>query len=716
MTTLASEDFAGSGALNASNWTQTLFSGTGTSSRVSGQLSSPTTVAEFYRWAALTWPNDQMAHMTYVSGSDAADQGTGPAVRLDTGGAVTGYLLQVGATDTRLYEVAAGVFTQLGTTNSVAPTNGDVFEISAVGTSITAKKNGSAICGSPITNAAHAGGQAGFWAASSAAATIRDDWAGADSAGFGVADQPPQSECGDNWEATSLAEIEGTDLGPWDWYQDNTVANRAGVEPPIPECLPNAFEWIDPNETDEALYIFPWGTGPPPADVDTYVYDQTIHDSSNQLEDVDEDFAFAQAPLAADAAPDQIWPEDASTQLEDVDEDFGFAEAPRPADVASDLVWQEDSDAQWDDEPEDFAFADAPLPDDVVDQLFNEFGHFDDPTDEPVDVGWFDAPFDVPAEALPQCEDADAQIDEPDEDFAFSADPLPADVVESPIQGEDSDAQIDDVDEDFAFFDAPLAADVAIDLPAAAELAQPDDEPDTTDGFADAPLAADNDVSAPAICPDQADEPEDEAFGFDVPPQPEDVQSDQVFTECGDWWPDDVVEEPEGFSNDPAVPELVIEEPLPFCDFPAQAEEPEDEDFGTVDFQTPDDVIAPDVVAGGTDGAKYPRRRKPPRYYAEDDETPVAGAEAPQVREPGRAPEGSNADTVATTTPPQPEFKPLPADTYEPPSPIFVEPPPAVPDLEALAAAEALLAEALRIEQEEEDQAAMLAAELLLLG
>lgn len=186
MTILASDDFAGSGALNASNWTQTTFAGSGNPTRVSGQLSCPTGVAGFMRWTALSWPNDQKARLTYITpGSDAVDNGSGPAVRIATGGAVSGYLLQVGNGDTRLYKFNAASPTQLGSTLAGAPSNGDVYVLSITGTTITATKNGSNICGTPLTDATFASGQAGFWFAADTAADLRDNWDGADSGGFG---------------------------------------------------------------------------------------------------------------------------------------------------------------------------------------------------------------------------------------------------------------------------------------------------------------------------------------------------------------------------------------------------------------------------------------------------------------------------------------------------------------------------------------------------
>lgn len=177
MATLATEDFAGTGALSAS-WTS-VTAGWTRSSNVGVATNTGENAARYTGTAA---PNDQWAQATIgASVNPNVDEGLGPCVRFGAGG--DRYLLQAGGTDTRIYKIISGAFTQLGTTGPSVAT-GDVVYLEIQGTTLVAKKNGSVICGSP-TDASLASGSAGIFGYSTGANTL-DDFSFGDFTGAGV--------------------------------------------------------------------------------------------------------------------------------------------------------------------------------------------------------------------------------------------------------------------------------------------------------------------------------------------------------------------------------------------------------------------------------------------------------------------------------------------------------------------------------------------------
>lgn len=471
---------------------------------------------------------------------------------------------------------------------------------------------------------AHEAGAGGYFVDSGATGTKTGTWATGASMSWvagivaykltaTVAEQPPSQV----YFPDAVAEAEPEDWGdpsPYAWYTEGATPGRANAVADTPQPqLPNSFEWEDPN-AEIALFQWPWGTGPPPADVFPGLQSH-ITDSSQQPEwparedenfgfelaplapdqsefddqiyfvtggqpdplDDPEDFGFAAAPFDAPAVAEQLpQVDDADAQLEDPEEPFGF-DVPPLADDNDVAASMDDDDAgdQIEYEAEDFGFTADPLPDDVQsDQVFTEdsANQLPRPEDDE-DYGFtFDGVGpDFTTDQGGQ-DDAADQLEDADEDFGFAAGPLADDApTDQTPQSEDAEWQIEDADEDFGFFDAPL----------------PEDSPQ---------LGIVEDASG------QPTDPEDEPFGFDAGPLADSVEDPLPFCECSDAQPDDVIEEPQGFTHEPIQPDEVIEEPLPFCAFPDQANEPEDEDFGFSDFQTPDDVFPPPVQDQGASG------------------------------------------------------------------------------------------------------------------
>lgn len=114
---------------------------------------------------SIVWPNDQYAKCSVGTVVETVtDNGVGPMVRM-AAGAQTGYLGQGNTHETKLYKAVATAFTQLGI-NGPAVTTGDVLELRAQGTTLTLLLNGTAICGTPLTDASIAAGNAGIWLSS----------------------------------------------------------------------------------------------------------------------------------------------------------------------------------------------------------------------------------------------------------------------------------------------------------------------------------------------------------------------------------------------------------------------------------------------------------------------------------------------------------------------------------------------------------------------
>lgn len=184
MTALATDNFTRANSTGMSNASWTTASGANASANIvsneaaciSGDICS-----NYY--SGFVWQNAQ--YVKCVIGSvveTVTDNGAGPMARMATG-AQTGYLVQGNTHETRLYKAIAGAFTQLGS-DGPAVTTGDVLEIDANGTSLTVFKNGTAICGTPVTDSSITSGNAGFWLSSPGQQISIDNW---DAGDFNVA-------------------------------------------------------------------------------------------------------------------------------------------------------------------------------------------------------------------------------------------------------------------------------------------------------------------------------------------------------------------------------------------------------------------------------------------------------------------------------------------------------------------------------------------------
>lgn len=163
MTTLATEDFAGTGSLSAA-WA-VAGTGTGVWDRSSGlgrftQGTAPGTGV--VRRVDVSFPNDQWAQVTIkATVSTVSDTGDGPIVRSSSGDDCI--LLQCNTVQSRVYKQVAATFTQIGS-DGPAFADGDLAYVEVQGTTIIAKKNGASICGSPIAlGTGPATGAAGLW-------------------------------------------------------------------------------------------------------------------------------------------------------------------------------------------------------------------------------------------------------------------------------------------------------------------------------------------------------------------------------------------------------------------------------------------------------------------------------------------------------------------------------------------------------------------------
>lgn len=123
--------------------------------------------AEYY--SAISWPNDQYALATV--GTATAISSTQVGIITVRAGAASGscYFLEAGTDKTQLFKLigdpaTTGTYTQLGSDGS-SIASGDQIRLEAVGTTITAKKNGVTIIG-PSTDSGIASGSpgiGGFW-------------------------------------------------------------------------------------------------------------------------------------------------------------------------------------------------------------------------------------------------------------------------------------------------------------------------------------------------------------------------------------------------------------------------------------------------------------------------------------------------------------------------------------------------------------------------
>lgn len=187
MTTLATDDFNRANAANlGASWTVPT---NGNPIAIASNVATATHDAEddpfLEYYNGVSFPNDQWAQVTVGATVDGtSDTGVGPAVRVQSGGDL--YFLQGNSVETRVYKRVSNGYTQLGSDGpSVAA--GNTLYLEVQGTTIIAKKNGSSICGSPISDSGVASGSAGAWNfphGSGGTATF-DDWSGGD---FGSGD------------------------------------------------------------------------------------------------------------------------------------------------------------------------------------------------------------------------------------------------------------------------------------------------------------------------------------------------------------------------------------------------------------------------------------------------------------------------------------------------------------------------------------------------
>ena len=455
------------------------------------------------------------------------------------------------------------------------------------------------------------------------------------------------------------------DAAPYDFYQSAPVIAdvAAAVDQIVPECSDNQLE-----DEDESLYPDYWSQGPPPDDVTNQLFFVPL---GYDYDDPDGPPDSIDQPLSADAAAvatDQIAGEDASAQLEDQDEAFEFVDVPLPADLVAqvDQIVPECADAQPEDEEQAQDVNDQPLPDD------NDVGlRFDFlPAEEP-DAEAFDFASDPLAADLVAisdqivAEDGSGQPEEAEELDGFSDGPVIADVIAAPDQivVEDASTQLEDVVEPFDWQDAPLSADALVqsnqvfvesadnqledfddpldwaDQPLANDVAQaPDqivvedasgqqeDEPEPLD-WLDQPLAADNEVVVPREI-SQPIEEDEEAQDFAFAPLPDDIQSDQVFSEDAANQFED--EEPtDGFIDQP-FDVVVLPDQISVEDGSNQLDE-FDEPYDFVDTPLSADKIVQSDQVFIEDAANQPDEIDPPLDWADQ---PLESY--PLVLDPGR--------------------------------------------------------------------------------
>jgi hypothetical protein len=154
MTVLYSESFTGTDANPiGGNWTT--ITGLAALQRISNCIEGTTGDAGAYI-ASATPANDQYAKVT-MNGTLTTDGG--PVVRA-TGTAVTHYLLDISGT-VQIYRVTAGAYAAIGTTYAYSIAAADVWELRAVGTTITGWLNG--VQQVSATDANHTSGKFGIF-------------------------------------------------------------------------------------------------------------------------------------------------------------------------------------------------------------------------------------------------------------------------------------------------------------------------------------------------------------------------------------------------------------------------------------------------------------------------------------------------------------------------------------------------------------------------
>jgi hypothetical protein len=152
---LATEDFAGSGALSG-NWTN--YGGVNWARSSGLGATSSDVQLGIAAYTGVSTPNDQYAKCTIHTPTTTSDEGAGPAVRVTDVNNL--YFAQGNTVETRLYKRVGAVFTQLGS-DAAAVADGDLLYIEAQGTSLVVKKNGTSII--TATDSSLASGKGGLW-------------------------------------------------------------------------------------------------------------------------------------------------------------------------------------------------------------------------------------------------------------------------------------------------------------------------------------------------------------------------------------------------------------------------------------------------------------------------------------------------------------------------------------------------------------------------
>jgi hypothetical protein len=518
---------------------------------------------------AISAPNNQYAEATLgTTTTSGVGAGYGIVCR-SAGTAHTGYRLVGNASGYELARFNAGTITSLSSGSGTTFTTGDKIrlEVRTNGANCDwiLKKNGTQFASGTDTSPIASGKVGITYSTNDATAT-------------GI----------DAFEAGDFTEGDGFKPHP---LPDGPIGLRTGrsglimrtfVRPiPAPQFLDDSVpqgEFSDyleatehPDQADAAAFEF-YASAPfeVVAVVDQQADVQLPPEWVTEESDEHPDY-WSQAPPLEDDLPQQAIVEDASSQppWPEDDESFGFEFFTLPANDLPQQGIVEDS-ANQPPEPED-------------DEAFS-FVEWQTPND------------DLPQQGIAEDSANQPPWPEDDEDYGFTLDRAIDDVAPDQIVPEDATLQPPDPeDEDYAFFDSPPPADFAPDQ-IFVELGNDalGDEDEFAEGFETAPLADDNDVGIPASFPAESEEPELEDFGFTIEPPPADIQSDQVFVECSETQPEDVIEEPEGFNIDGTPAEVVTESNQVFVeDASAQPDEPEDgEDYGLGCDPTPNDVAA----------------------------------------------------------------------------------------------------------------------------
>jgi hypothetical protein len=183
MAILAADNFNRANGIGlGANWTQP--AGTSNQFDISSNAAIPHSAASgdsYDAYTAITWPNDQwsQANLT-VSGTAGGGNGIGLAVRLATG-QKTGYrtsLDHATSSNVDLSKVVNNTSTDLGLTSLASWTDGDLWELDILGTTLTLFHSGATQA--TTSDSAITSGNAGIFFSTSETSASLDNWAGGD--------------------------------------------------------------------------------------------------------------------------------------------------------------------------------------------------------------------------------------------------------------------------------------------------------------------------------------------------------------------------------------------------------------------------------------------------------------------------------------------------------------------------------------------------------